>query len=289
MKIERLIVPPGCESFRLEDRKAGDTAGLSDSKDGARRLEKNTASLGDLQERLWAQDSWGVLVILQAMDAAGKDGTIKMVMSGVNPQGCQVYGFKAPSHEELDHDFMWRYLQRLPERGRIGIFNRSYYEEVLVVRVRPELLDAQRLPAACRKDVWTRRFGDINAIERYLANNGIAVVKIFLNVSHEEQLRRLVKRLDKPNKSWKFCERDLAERALWDKYMEAYQVVLSQTSTEHAPWYVVPADHKWYTRAAVSEVVVRRLEELDPRFPEVSAERRAELQAFRKTLAEGQP
>ena len=288
MNIDHLLVRPG-KKFRLDDYDPGDTRGLKDEEEASRRLVKCHEKLAELQERLWAQDSWGVLLVFQAMDAAGKDGTIKSVMSGVNPQGCEVFSFKAPSAEELDHDFMWRYLQRMPERGRIGIFNRSYYEEVLVVRVHSEILDGQRLPAPCRKEVWKRRFEDINNIERYLGHNGIVVVKFFLNVSRQEQLERFLKRLDRPNKNWKFSDNDLKERALWDKYQEAFADMLPRTSTEHAPWHVIPADHKWYTRVAVAEVVVKRMEQLELHFPEVSDQRRAALQELREKLTKEQP
>jgi PPK2 family polyphosphate:nucleotide phosphotransferase len=288
MNIDHLLVRPG-KKFRLDDYDPDDTRGVKDEEDASRRLAKCQERLRDLQERLWAEDSWAVLLVFQAMDAAGKDGTIKSVMSGVNPQGCEVYSFKAPSSEELDHDFMWRYLQRLPERGRIGIFNRSYYEEVLVVRVHQELLDGQKLPEPCRKEVWKRRFDDINNIEGYLAHNGIVIVKFFLNVSRKEQLERFLKRLDKPNKNWKFSENDLKERALWDSYQDAFADMLPRTSTENAPWYVIPADHKWYTRVAVAEVVVKRLEQLDLHFPEVSDKRKAALQDLRDKLVREQP
>jgi len=284
MKIDRFLIEPG-KKVRIGKLRADDTDGLKDQAEGEELLAKNSARLSEMQERLYAQDIWGVLLIFQAMDAAGKDGTIKMVMSGVNPQGCEVYSFKAPSAEELDHDFMWRYLQRMPQRGRIGIFNRSYYEEVLVVRVHPEFLEAQKLPPAAKKDVWSRRFEDINCIERYLVNNGILPIKFFLNVSKEEQLERFLKRIDKPNKNWKFSENDVRERALWDRYMEAFEKMLEHTSTEWAPWYAVPADHKWYTRAAVAEIIVQRLEALDLRFPEVSEARKRQLKKIRGALA----
>jgi PPK2 family polyphosphate:nucleotide phosphotransferase len=250
-------------------------------------LEKCRSDLAEMQDKLYAQDKWAVLVVLQAMDAAGKDSTIKFVMSGVNPQGCQVVSFKEPSREELDHDFMWRYMKNLPERGRIGIFNRSYYEEVLVVRVHPQLLDKQSLPDPCKKDVWQRRFQDINAVERYLVNNGVVPIKIFLNVSKNEQLKRLLKRLDKPSKNWKFAESDISERALWNDYMRAYESMLQNTSTKHAPWYVVPADNKWYTRVAVAEIITQRMAELDVSYPEVSKERQVALRKLRTELAGG--
>ncbi len=285
MDIDRFVVKPG-KKFSLKKCDPAATGGVKGEEEGLARLAERQKELSGLQERLYAQDSWGVLLLFQAMDAAGKDGTIKMVMSGVNPQGCQVYAFKAPSPEELDHDFMWRFMQRMPERGRIGIFNRSYYEEVLVVRVHPELLDKQKLPASIRDDkhLWERRFEDINHLERYLLNNGIVTLKFFLNVSKEEQLERFLKRLDKPAKNWKFSEGDVKERALWPDYQRAFEQMLSATSTEHAPWYVIPADKKWYTRMAVAEVIVQRLEELDLKFPEVSKERQAQLKELRHKL-----
>lgn len=286
MNIDRFIVPPEGKKFALSKLETGATDGVKDEEEAGERLEKCRVKLADLQERLWAEDRWAILLIFQAMDAAGKDGTIKFVMSGINPQGCQVYSFKAPSPEELDHDFMWRFMQRMPERGRIGIFNRSYYEEVLVVRVHPELLDKQKLPEVARDDVWKHRFEDINTIERYLARNGVLPIKFFLNISKKTQLKRLLKRLDKPNKNWKFSDDDLKERLLWDDYQKAYDDMLRHTSTEHAPWHVIPADNKWYTRVAVAEVLVQRLEELDLRFPVVSDERREALKVLRQKLAE---
>jgi len=285
MNIDRFVVPPG-KKLNIKKLDPDSTAGMKSEADGVARLKECQGQLADLQERLYAQDSWGVLLIFQAMDAAGKDSTIKMVMSGVNPQGCQVYAFKVPSSEDLDHDFMWRFMQRMPERGRLGVFNRSYYEEVLVVRVHPELLDKQKLPAIIRndKDLFKRRFEDINNLEKYLLNNGIVTIKFFLNVSKETQLKRFLKRLDKPEKNWKFSEGDIKERAIWDDYQDAFEDMLEKTSTDHAPWYVIPADNKWYTRVAVAEVIVQRLEELELQFPEVSKERQAQLKELRKKL-----
>jgi PPK2 family polyphosphate:nucleotide phosphotransferase len=287
MNIRRFLVPSQGKNFRLRKLAADSTDGVHDEKEGISMLEKCRSDLAEMQDKLYAQDKWAVLVVLQAMDAAGKDSTIKFVMSGVNPQGCQVVSFKEPSHEELDHDFMWRYMKNMPERGRIGIFNRSYYEEVLVVRVHPQFLDKQNLPDPCKRDVWDRRFEDINAVERYLCNNGVVPIKIFLNVSKEAQLKRLLKRLDKPNKNWKFSESDIAERALWNEYMKAYESMLKCTSTEHAPWYVVPADNKWYTRVAVAEIITQRMAELDLNYPEVSKQRQLVLQKLRRKLAGG--
>jgi PPK2 family polyphosphate:nucleotide phosphotransferase len=287
MNIQRFLVPSNGRKFSLGKFSADSTAGVRDEETGISMLEQCRSDLAEMQDKLYAQDKWAVLVVLQAMDAAGKDSTIKFVMSGVNPQGCQVVSFKEPSREELDHDFMWRYMRNLPERGRIGIFNRSYYEEVLVVRVHPQLLDKQSLPDPCKKDVWQRRYEDINAVERYLVHNGVVPIKIFLNVSKKEQLKRLLKRLDKPSKNWKFAESDISERALWDDYMRAYDSMLQNTSTQHAPWYVVPADNKWYTRVAVAEIITQRMAELDVNYPEVSKERQVALRKLRTKLAGG--
>ena len=231
-----------------------------------------------LQEKLYAQDRWALLLIFQAMDAAGKDSAIKHVMSGLNPQGTQVYSFKRPSDEELDHDYLWRTNKALPERGRIGIFNRSYYEEVLVVRVHPDVLNRQKLPASLvSKYLWRDRYDDINAFERYLTRNGTLVRKFFLHVSKEEQRRRFLERLDDPSKHWKFAAADLEERDRWDEYMRAYEQALTRTSTRHAPWYIVPADHKWFTRLVIAELVIQALESLDLAFPAVT---RAQLDAL---------
>jgi len=287
MNIQNFLVPRSGKKFSVRKLDADSTRGVRDEKEGVALLEKCRSALAEMQDKLYAQDKWAVLVVLQAMDAAGKDSTIKFVMSGVNPQGCQVLSFKEPSHEELDHDFMWRYMKNMPERGRIGIFNRSYYEEVLVVRVHPQLLDKQRLPDPCKKEVWQRRFEDINAVERYLVHNGVVPIKIFLNVSKDAQLKRLLKRLDKPSKNWKFAESDVAERALWNDYMRAYEAMLQNTSTKHAPWYVVPADNKWYTRVAVAEIITQRMAELNLNYPAVSADRRVALRKLRRRLAGG--
>ena len=272
--------------FRLRDIAPNDTAPLDPGfKDEAPQLlRKGVDRLRELQERLYAQDTWGVLVILQAMDAAGKDGVIEHVMSGVNPQGCQVFSFKAPSAEELDHDFMWRTSRCLPERGRIGIFNRSYYEEVLIVRVHPEILDRQRLPAGARKDIWTGRYEDINAFERYLTRNGYVVLKFFLHVSKQEQKQRFLQRLDDPDKNWKFSLTDARERAHWRRYMAAYEQMIRATSTRHAPWHVVPADRKWFTRLVVVAALIDALEDLALHFPKVDAAKRQELAAARAAL-----
>jgi PPK2 family polyphosphate:nucleotide phosphotransferase len=277
-------VEPGAR-FKLKDRDPADTAGFKSRKEAGERLREGIQRLRALQERLYAYDRWALLLVFQAMDAAGKDSTIEHVMSGVNPQGCQVYSFKQPSAEELDHDYLWRTNKCLPERGRIGVFNRSYYEEVLVVRVHQGILAAEKLPTeVVDKDIWKHRYKDIAAYERYLARNGTAIVKFFLHVSKGEQRRRFLARLDEPEKNWKFSLSDVKEREHWDKYMEAYEDMLAETSTEHAPWYVIPADHKWFMRMAVADIVVGTLETLKPEFPTITEEKRRELEAARKVL-----
>jgi PPK2 family polyphosphate:nucleotide phosphotransferase len=262
-----------------------DTLKLRSKDQALEWLSTGIDRLRELQERMYAQDRWGLLVIFQAMDAAGKDSAIKHVLSGINPQGCQVFSFKAPSAEELDHDFLWRTMRCLPERGRIGVFNRSYYEEVLVVRVHPELLGAQRLPERLvSKRIWDERFEDINAFERYVTRNGIAVIKIFLHVSREEQRKRFLARLDRPEKNWKFSLGDVEERGRWDDYMAAYEDAIRNTAHPHAPWYVVPADAKWFARVVVAAAIVEALEKLNLKFPTVDAGKRRELAAVRKAL-----
>jgi len=247
----------------------------------ARGIERLRAE----QERLYADDNWSVLLIFQAMDAAGKDGAIEHVMSGVNPQGCQVYSFKAPTDEELDHDYMWRTTKSLPERGRIGIFNRSYYEEVLVARVHPEVLERQRIPEELvTRKIWSERFEDMVAFERYLTRNGVVILKFFLHVSREEQRRRFIARIDTPEKQWKFSAADVAERAHWDDYMSAYQDMIRHTATAYAPWYVVPADNKWYTRVVVASAIVEALESLNLKFPRVTMAKKRELEKARRVL-----
>jgi PPK2 family polyphosphate:nucleotide phosphotransferase len=271
--------------FRLARIDPGDVHHITDRDRAEELLGEGVERLRDLQERLYAQNRWAVLLVFQAMDAAGKDGTIGHVMSGVNPQGCQVFSFKAPSHEELDHDFLWRTAKALPERGRIGIFNRSYYEEVLVVRVHPELLARQNLPPeVLGKRVWRERFESINAHERHLARNGTVIRKFFLHVSKDEQLRRFLSRLDEPEKHWKFSLADAREREHWDDYMDAYQDMIRHTATPEAPWFVVPADNKWFARLVVAAAVVDALDELELAFPEVDAGRQAELDAARAEL-----
>jgi PPK2 family polyphosphate:nucleotide phosphotransferase len=258
---------------------------LKKKKDGEGFLETGVEMLSEYQERLAAQDAYGVLVVLQALDAAGKDGTIRHVMSGVNPQGVSVRSFKVPSAEELDHDYLWRYNRALPRRGDIGIFNRSHYEEVLVVRVHPENLKRQRLPKEARgNDVWERRYREINEWERHLVENGFKIVKLFLNLSKEEQRIRFLKRLDRPEKNWKFSAADVRERANWDAYQQAFSEMLTQTSTEWAPWYVIPADRKWFARICAAATIVHTLIEIDPQFPVVSDDARRELALVRDEL-----
>jgi PPK2 family polyphosphate:nucleotide phosphotransferase len=270
--------------FRLKDFDTGDTGGVS-KKFAEKELPRGIERLVDLQDKLYAQDRWAILLIFQAMDAAGKDGVIKHVMSGVNPQGCQVYSFKQPSVEDLNHDFMWRSNKCMPERGRIGIFNRSYYEEVLVVRVHQELLEPERIPPSLiTKKVWDERFADINAYEQYLSRNGVVIRKFFLNLSRDEQKKRFLSRLDEPRKNWKFSEADIAERARWNDYMNAYEEMIQHTATAHAPWYVVPADKKWYTRLVVGAAIVHALEDLNLRYPVVGADQRKALKAARSAL-----
>jgi PPK2 family polyphosphate:nucleotide phosphotransferase len=276
--------------FRLKDHDPGDTLGIKspDKAEAAQALHDGVSEIARLQELLYAQDRWALLLIFQAMDAAGKDGTIKHVLSGVNPQGCEVHSFKAPSSEELDHDFLWRCMRCLPERGRLGIFNRSYYEETLVVRVHPEFLAKEKLPPVLvTKDIWKERFQDIRHFERYLDRNGIVVRKFFLNLSQEEQKRRFLERLDNPAKHWKFSSADASERAHWDDYMEAYQDTIRHTATDEAPWYVVPADNKWFARMVVSSVVVETLSSLNLSYPEIDRAKLAELMAARKALKKG--
>jgi len=274
------------ESFRLKDWDPADTNNLDIQKDEAKDLlEEGVKRLSELQERLYAQDRWAVLLIFQAMDAAGKDSVIKHVMRGVNPQGCDVHSFKQPSQEELDHDFMWRTSGRLPERGRIGIFNRSYYEEVLVVRVHPGLLEKEKMPAELvTKDIWKERSKDIRAFERYLARNGTLILKFFLHVSKEEQKRRFLERIDEPTKNWKFAMGDVEERKLWDQYMEAYEDMIRNTSRPEAPWHVVPADNKWFTRLVVAAEVVEALDRLGLKYPTVTGSARSDLEKARQIL-----
>jgi PPK2 family polyphosphate:nucleotide phosphotransferase len=283
--IKPLRVKAGSKVDLAKDFDPAYKADFLKKKDGVALLRTGIALLADYQRRLAAQDTYGVLVCLQALDAGGKDGTIRHVMSGVNPQGVHVTGFKVPSAEELDHDYLWRYAKHLPARGEIGIFNRSHYEEVLVVRVHPELLERQRLPQEARAGhVWERRYRDINDWERYLSENGIKVLKLFLNLSKEEQRVRFLKRIDVPERNWKFSAADVRERQRWDDYQEAFSQMLSSTSTEWAPWYVVPADHKWFARICVAAALAHTLIDIDPTYPEVSADTRRELLAVKEEL-----
>jgi len=274
--------------FRLKDFDPADTGKLHSKEHADELLEKGIAHMAELQDKLYAQDLWALLLIFQAMDAAGKDGAIKHVMSGVNPQGCQVYSFKQPSQEELDHDFLWRTTRCLPERGKIGIFNRSYYEEVLIVRVHREVLKNEKLPPELvKKDIWKERFQDIRGLEDYLSRNGIVTRKFFLNLSKKEQKKRFLARLDEPEKNWKFSAADVHERQFWGDYMNAYEEMIQNTASANAPWFVVPADNKWFTRAVVAGVVVDTLEELKLAYPKVDAGKREELKAAREELAKG--
>ncbi|MFZ0842121.1 MAG: polyphosphate kinase 2 family protein [Xanthobacteraceae bacterium] len=273
--------------FRLKDIDPGETCGLDMAKsEAADLLQRGREWLAEEQEMLYAQDRWSLLLVFQAMDAAGKDGTIKHVMSGVNPQGCQVFSFKQPSAEDLDHDFMWRYAKSLPERGRIGIFNRSYYEEVLVVRVHQEILKRQRLPdPLVSKRIWDERLADIAHFEDYLTRQGTIILKFFLHLSRDEQKRRFMQRLDRPEKNWKFSAADVRERQYWDDYMHAFEDAIRATASQQAPWFVVPADNKWFTRLVVAAAIVETVEGLDLTYPKVDAKKKEELAAARVALA----
>lgn len=295
LKQARKYSEPYCitngKKFRLKDVDPGDTLEFeSDEKPKAQEaLAAGVEVLAELQEKLWAQDRWSVLIIFQAMDAAGKDGAIKHVMSGVNPQGCEVTSFKAPSAEELDHDFLWRCAKRLPERGRIGIFNRSYYEETLVVRVHQNFLAGQKLPAnLATKNIWKRRFRDITNFERYLTHNGILVLKFFLHVSKEEQQKRFLARIDDASKNWKFSLNDVREREHWDDYMDAYEQTIRHTASKYAPWYVAPADNKWFTRLVVASAIVENMNALDLEFPKLDEEQLKALQEAKQSLTTDQ-
>ena len=279
----------GSKEFHLKDHDPGQKSNLH-KETGKKLIEANRARLSELQEKLYAQDRWSLLLIFQGMDAAGKDSAIKAVFDGINPQGCEVTAFKTPSSNELDHDFMWRSTIHLPQRGRIGIFNRSYYEECLVVRVHPEILAKQKIPPELvTKDIWHDRFEDISAFERYMARNGTVVLKFFLNVSKEEQRLRFLDRLDEPAKNWKFSSADVTERALWDKYQDAYQDMIGHTSSKHAPWHVVPADRKWFARVVIGSTIVSALEKLDLRFPTVDGEALKEFKLVRESLEKEAP
>ena len=277
MNHKDFIAPPG-QKIKLKKYDTKFTGEFKDRAEAEAKLQKDTLRLAKYQDVLYAQNTYAVLVVFQAMDAAGKDGTIRHVMSGVNPQGCQVFSFKGPSAEELDHDYLWRCQKCLPERGRIGIFNRSYYEEVLAVRVHPEFLAGQQLPPkAKKKNVWEKRFEEINNFESYISRNGIEVVKFFLNVSKDEQKKRFLERIDRPEKNWKFSVNDAKERGYWDEYMRCYEDIFTHTSTKEAPWHIIPADNKWFARAAVSDIIVSRLKALNLKYPEVSDKHKQEL------------
>lgn len=288
MKTDKLAKAFRVESgkhFRLKDYDPSETGHWCSKEDSPEILQQGIARMAELQDKLYAENTWSLLLIVQAMDAAGKDGIVKHVMTGINPQGCQVYSFKAPSEPELQHDFLWRTTRVLPERGHIGIFNRSYYEEVLVVRVHPEILKSQRTPPSLvGKNVWEERFEDIRCFERHMARNGTVIRKFFLNVSKKEQKKRFLARLDEPEKNWKFSAADIHERKYWDDYQKAYEDMIANTSTKEAPWYVVPADNKWFTRLVVSTVVVETLESLDLAYPKVDPAKKKELEAAKKLL-----
>jgi PPK2 family polyphosphate:nucleotide phosphotransferase len=275
-------------NFRLKDFDPEDTNGMKDKKQAKEILEHSRDLLSEFQEKLYAQDRWALLIIFQAMDAAGKDGAVKHVMSGINPQGCDVTSFKAPSQEELDHEYLWRAHKAIPQRGKIGIFNRSYYEEVLVVRVHQELLNAQQLPKELMsKGVWEERYEDINNFEKYLVRNGVMVMKFFLHLSKGEQKKRFLERLEMPEKNWKFSMADVKERAYWKDYQNAYEEMIQSTASKNAPWYVIPADNKWFTRLAVAGAIIEKLHSLDLQFPEVDDEKKRELAQVRKALLAG--
>jgi PPK2 family polyphosphate:nucleotide phosphotransferase len=284
MDHEHFIVPFD-KKISLKNYDPKFTGRYHDKQEATEKLQKDIAELVRLQDILYAYDVYGMLLIFQALDAAGKDGTIKHVMSGVNPQGCQVYSFKAPSSLELDHDYLWRCMTALPERGRIGIFNRSYYEEVLVVKVHDDLLRKQKLPPVKSKDdLWKQRFEEINNFEKYLVKNGIIVLKFYLNVSKDEQKKRFLKRINLPEKNWKFSLADAKERTHWKEYQQAYEDLFNNTSTKYAPWYIIPADNKWYTRAAVADVIVKKLQGLNLKYPEVSKDHKIELLKIKDIL-----
>jgi PPK2 family polyphosphate:nucleotide phosphotransferase len=284
-KLAKTFCVESGKHFRLKDCDPAATGHWKSKEHAAEALQQGIVRTAELQDKLYAQNSWALLLIFQAMDAAGKDGIVKHVMSGVNPQGCQVYSFKTPSDLELQHDFLWRTTRVLPERGHIGIFNRSYYEEVLVVRVHPEILKSQRTPPSLvGKNVWDERFEDIRSFERHMARSGTVIRKFFLHVSKKEQKRRFLARLDQPEKNWKFSAADIRERKYWDDYQKAYEEMIENTATEYAPWYVVPADNKWFTRLVVSTVVVQTLESLNLAYPKMDEAKRKELEAAKKVL-----
>ncbi|MBD2280498.1 MULTISPECIES: polyphosphate kinase 2 family protein [Nostocales] len=285
MNHDPYIVKPGDQISLIKDYNPGYRCEFHPKTDAIKKLKTGVLQLAKYQDVLYAQNSYSLLIIFQAMDAAGKDSTIKHVMSGVNPQGCQVFSFKSPSEEELDHDYLWRSMKSLPERGRIGIFNRSYYEELLIVRVHPEILKKQQLPKFPQgNQIWKQRFEEINNFEKYLVNNGVIVLKFFLNVSKSVQRKRFLARIDSPEKHWKFSASDIRERAFWDDYMDAYEQVFNNTSTELAPWYIVPADRKWFTRLVVADIICTKLQELNLQYPEISEENKKQLQEAKKNL-----
>ena len=285
MNHDPYIVKPGSQISLVKDYNPGYKCEFHQKGDAVRKLKAGIFQLAKYQDILYAQNNYSLLIIFQAMDAAGKDSTIKHVMSGINPQGCQVFSFKAPSEEELDHDYLWRSMRALPERGRIGIFNRSYYEELLIVRVHPEILKKQQLPIFPKGDqIWKQRFEEINNFEKYLVNNGVIVLKFFLNVSKSVQRKRFLERIDSPEKNWKFSASDLQERRFWDDYMNAYEEVFNHTSTEFAPWYIVPADRKWFTRLIVADIICQKLQELNLQYPKISEEYKRKLSEAKKAL-----
>ncbi len=285
MNTENFLAPEG-KKLNLKDYKTDFTGDYNDKDPAKKDLEDNIERLTELQDVLYAQNKHALLIIFQAMDAAGKDSAIKHVMSGLNPQGCEVTSFKQPSPEELDHDYLWRSMKKLPERGRIGIFNRSYYEEVLIVRVHPEILQLQQLPEKLKnnKSIWRQRFEQIRHFETYLAENGIHVLKFFLHVSKEEQKKRFLKRINTPEKNWKFSAADVKERGFWNEYMNAYEDAISNTSTKNAPWFIIPADHKWFTRVAVSRIIINKMESLNMQYPTVSEEHMQNLLEAKELL-----
>jgi PPK2 family polyphosphate:nucleotide phosphotransferase len=284
MNHDKFLVPEGT-SVKLKDYSSAHTKPYRDKAEAEEKLKSDILNLADWQAKLYAQNTYGLLIILQGIDAAGKDGTIKHVMSGVNPMGCQVASFKTPSYEELDHDYLWRSVRALPERGNIGIFNRSYYEEVVVVRVHPELLEKERIPVAKKHNqLWTSRFHEINQFEQYLVENGILILKFFLHLSKNEQKRRFLARLDSPDKNWKFSEADVKERQFWDDYQAAFEEMLSHTSTSHAPWYVIPADNKWFTHVTVADMIIHKLASLDLHYPKMTSDQQQALERAKKIL-----
>jgi len=285
--VSRYCITDG-KKFRLKDFDPAETDGIEYKKGAQNMVEHSSVMLTEMQEKLYAQDVWALLVIFQGMDAAGKDGAIKHVMSGVNPEGCEVHAFKEPSKEELDHDFLWRAHKVVPSRGKIGIFNRSYYEEVLVVRIHPQLLKAEKLPEELiSKHIWEERYEDINAFETFLTRNGVVIRKFFLHISKDEQKKRFLERLEDSKKNWKFSMDDIKERKFWDDYQEAYEEMVQNTSSKRAPWYVVPADNKWYTRLVIASAIVDALNGLDLKFPDVDKEKKKELEAIREALLKG--